>query len=225
MLAVTRRSLLSAPAVGAAAFAIGNGALAGLAAAQGAAPRSRLFSVGWRGNKIGEHSIQFEQRGDSLAVDIDIDLEVKVAFVTAYRYQHVNRELWRDGTVQTVASDTNDNGSRYRLEAIRMGQGLRVDGNDGEFTAPSDTVPTSYWNASTLGASHFLDTQKGRLFTAHADNLGREVVEASGQSIPAEKYDISGDLNLSIWYDTVSSEWVKLEFLARGEHLIEYTLM
>ena len=48
------------------------------------------------------------------------------------------------------------------------------------------------------------------------------VTLANGQSIEAQRYEVTGDLNITVWY-TPEGEWVKLAFPARGAD-IEYVL-
>ena len=63
------------------------------------------------------------QDGPRLAVDIDIELEVRLAFITVYRYRHTNRELWDDGRLMGFTSRTDDNRTLHRVEARRVGDG------------------------------------------------------------------------------------------------------
>ena len=55
------------------------------------------FAVDRNGSPIGHHTLRFSRDGERLSVDIDILLEVKLAFITLYRYRHTNRELWEAG--------------------------------------------------------------------------------------------------------------------------------
>jgi hypothetical protein len=43
-----------------------------------------------------------------------------------------------------------------------------------------------------------------------------------GRTLPARVYDVSGDLNMRLWYG-VDGRWLKLRFVARGSE-IEYVL-
>ena len=49
------------------------------------------FAVDRNGSPIGHHTLRFRRDGERLTVDIDILLEVKLAFITLYRYHHTNR--------------------------------------------------------------------------------------------------------------------------------------
>ena len=48
------------------------------------------------------------------------------------------------------------------------------------------------------------------------------VALADGRSVEAERYEVTGDMNITVWY-TPQGEWVKLAFPARGAD-IEYVM-
>ena len=74
------------------------------------ASQDRVFEVR-RGDKpIGTHSIRFRQNGSETQVDIDINLRVGFGPITMFRYEHSNREIWRDGKLISLDTATNDNG-------------------------------------------------------------------------------------------------------------------
>ena len=50
-----------------------------------AAPADATFDVFRKGSHIGTHTIRFTSSGSGLAVTSELDLAVKVAFITAYR--------------------------------------------------------------------------------------------------------------------------------------------
>ena len=79
------------------------------------------FAVSRDGAPIGQHRLRFSQDGPRTTAEIDIELQVKLAFITVYRYRHVNRELWEGGRLLSFASRTDDNGTA----APRPGAPLR----------------------------------------------------------------------------------------------------
>mgnify|MGYP001476626702 CR=1 FL=1 len=54
------------------------------------------------------------------------------------------------------------------------------------------------------------------------EDLGWDEIEASGRTIRARKYEMRGDLRLTLWYDE-SGRWVKLVFPFKGS-TIEYVM-
>lgn len=45
---------------------------------------------------------------------------------------------------------------------------------------------------------------------------GRETLEAAGRRIEADKFEVRGDQERELWFDTAGS-WVQLRFLKDGE--------
>jgi hypothetical protein len=177
-----------------------------------------------RGDKpIGTHEITFTEVGDETHVDIDIELAVKIGFLTVFRYKHQNREVWKGGQLVSVATDTDDDGKAFEVRAEQGQTGLHVRTLADERILPGTAIPTSYWNPEILRNKQWLDTQRGILLDIDVEKIGIETVGlADGREVEAERYAVSGDLNITVWY-TPQGEWVKLSFPARGSD-IEYVL-
>ena len=51
----------------------------------------------WRKNKvIGTYEILFSENNGNLNIETIIDIEVKIFFVTAYKFFHKSKEIWKD---------------------------------------------------------------------------------------------------------------------------------
>lgn len=175
------------------------------------------FQVLRDGREIGTHTLRFEEKGDALHVHVNIELEVRIAFVPVYSYSHRNHEVWRDGRLVSLSSETNDDGTRYRVEAEATEDGLQVESSEeGPFTAPADILTTSYWNPDAMKRDQLLDTQFGRIVDLEIEEGGRDSLETLDGSVQAMRYSVSGDLEMDIWYDA-EGQWSGLEFQARGE--------
>ena len=214
-----RRWLLTAAPT---AFLMTSGAFSALSAAV-VPPENRLpFRVLRDGDRLGTHVVSFSQEGDQLTVDIAIDLEVRFAFLTAFRYRHRNREVWQGGRLIALDTETDDDGTAYRVSARGGADGLEVDGSAGRFTAPADVIPTSYWKRDIVEQVRVLDTQRGGLVDIAVQPGGLEQVQVRGRTIGARRYTFTGGLQLSAWYSE-AGQWVKLAFMARGS-TIDYVL-
>lgn len=170
------------------------------------------FDIRRDGTSIGGHRVAFRRAGGLLEVDIDIDIAVSLAFIPLYAYRHRNREVWRDGQLLALESETDDDGERHTVSARAEGGVLRVTGSGGDFQAPADILPTSYWNPRTVEQTRLLDSQHGRLLAAQSRLLGEERLDGGK---PAQRYRLSGDLDLDLWY-AATGEWVNIAFMARG---------
>lgn len=180
------------------------------------------FSVRRDGGEFGYHRLSFRQDGSRLTVGVDILLEVKIAFVTVYRYRHTNTEIWENGRLTSLESRTDNDGTPYQVSAVASGDSVLIDGSQGRVTAPADILTTSYWNKEILQRDVLLDTQRGRLIPARFTPETAESVAAGGQTVPAQRYSMSGPVELDIWFSDVG-QWVKMRFVARGSE-IDYVL-
>ena len=180
------------------------------------------FAVYRNDSPIGRHSLRFSREGQRLAVEIDIELEVKLAFITLYRYRHSNRELWEQGRLLSFTSRTDDNGTRHEVEARRTGEVILVRGSQGTIEAPGDALPTTYWHRRFLDAPVWIDTQEGGLKRCMVTPSGTVQVAAAGNKVGADGFAISGDLSLDLWY--AGPQWVKLEFKGSDGSVIDYRL-
>lgn len=178
------------------------------------------FAVFRDGSEIGYHVLSFVQDGERLTVDIDIELRVRFAFITAYRYEHHNREEWQGGALSGFQSRTNDNGTRHTVKAEREGDELIVRGSDGRTAAPGDMLPTTYWHRNFMHRNRWIDTQNGRIVASEVEAVGVEQIEAAGQTVEAERFAIRGDLDVDLWYH--DERWVKLGFAASDGSRIDY---
>jgi hypothetical protein len=186
-------------------------------AAPNLAPEPVLsFRVERGGEPIGTHELRFRREGDELHVTIDIKLAVTFGPLTLFRYEHRNRETWRDGRLIALETATNDDGKEYWVRAKATETGLDVTSSaNGSFAAPAGIIPTSYWNPETTGQTQLLDTQKGRIIDVAIASAGDASVDADGREIAARLYDMTGDLKLRLTYSR-DGEWLNVAFAARG---------
>jgi len=202
----------------ASALAIMLPALGAEAAAPASSPGPALsFRVERGSDPIGTHTVGFTRKGDELHVAIDIELAVSFGPITLFRYEHRNRETWRDGKLVALETTTNDDGTEYRVSAKATEKGLEVTSSaNGTFIAPAEIIPTSYWNPATVSQSQLLDTQKGRILNVDIAPTGMREATAGGETLPVREYEMTGDLKLKLWYSP-EMEWLNVIFRARGE--------
>ena len=178
------------------------------------------FEILRGGTPIGRHTIDFRRDGADLHVDIAIDIAVELMFITVFRYTHRNHEIWRDGRLVSIETRTDDDGTAYRVSGRATNSGFRVTGSAGNFLAPADIVPTSYWSPRTPGQTALLDTQRGRIVAVAITPGGTERLATPTGPVEAKRFAVDGDLRLSLWY-TPAGEWAKIAFEARGDR-VEY---
>ena len=177
------------------------------------------FQVFRDGAPLGHHRVSFRREAQDLHVAVDIKLEVRLLFVTVFSYRHRNHEVWRDGRLVAIDTETDDDGEAFWLRGRATADGLAVEGSSGSFLAPAEVMPTSYWNPQTVARTQLLDTQRGRLIQVAIAPAGVESVALAGRPVEARRYAVTGDLTLDLWY-TAEGEWAKTSFEARGAEVV-----
>ena len=178
-----------------------------LGAAPVVAGQSAEFVVLRGGTPIGTHRVEVETVGDDTKVHVNIALDVAFGPIPLYKYRHDSQEVWRAGRLTRLDSHTDDDGDILTL-SVRSGPGgLRVEGSTGVFTAPADTVPTSYWNPALAANRPLLDSQIGRLLEVVRVPLG------------PGRWRLEGELNLNIAYSP-QGQWTGLNFRHKGADFV-----
>ena len=175
------------------------------------------FEVVRSGKPMGRHTITVTRSDDEVIADIAIDLEVKFAFVTLYRYEHRNRERWRGGRLVSIETRTDNDGKRLTVSGRATDEGFVVTDSDGrERVHDPDILPTSYWDPRTRDATRLLNTQTGAIANVTIAPASTDAADA-----PGTHYVVSGDLDLNLWYD--DGCLTKLSFRApKDNSLIDY---
>lgn len=198
---------------------------AGSALAADTAPRGPLsFTVLRDGEAVGTHVVRFQPApDDSLNVSVDTNVVVKMAMIPVYRFEHRGREVWKDGHLVALASETNDDGTRHTLKVSGDPAGLAVTGDGAASRMPVETLPASLWNSGTVARSSLMNTLDGHAMTVRIADLGGEAVSVNGRTVPAHHYAMTGDLSRELWYDG-SGTLVQVRFKAKDGSDIQYVL-
>ncbi len=167
-----------------------------------------VFSVRKSGSEVGTHRITFAERDGALVVETDSKLQLRLAFVTVYRYVQRTREIWRDGVLVGIESDIDDNGTPFRLRGVAKDGVLRL-------------------NVAVMRAPRGFDVQWGSLADLAVESRGAETRQVAGKPVEARRYAMRGYeirkgerqkqpwLNLDAWYDR-DDRLVGLAFHYRG---------
>lgn len=168
-----------------------------------AAKQSLNFTVYRDDAPIGYHKFDFRPKGDKLEVEIDVDLEIKLMFVTAFKFTHVASEVWENGRLVRMESETDDDGDPYKVKVRRLGNGMLVEVNGERKLAPGDILPSNLWNRAILTEDKILHPIMGRVLPLEVTPLGRRDIEmGSGNSISADGFKIDGGgvFQRELWY-------------------------
>lgn len=186
---------------------------------------AREFQVLRQNSPIGHHRVEVTAAENETRVKVDIGLEVRLAgLITVFRYKHEAEEIWRNGRLVSIKSNTYDDGEKLFLEAEAVPGGpLRVRGSKFEGFVPAEIMPTSYWNREFPKHQTLLDTQSGKLLNVNVQEESQALASDDRDSVPGHRYRLDGDLRLRLGYDA-EGRWNRMAFKASDGSEIEYRL-
>jgi len=221
---VPRRALLVAGLAGAVSCAFPRFAHAETAIVLPEAAGDRRFSVLYKGDRIGAHTVLYSSATGETRIDTEIHLLVKVAFLTMFTFSHRSQETWRARRLVSLTSETVEHGETLHVEGAATPQGFRVVSKGGPFIASAATLTSnSLWTPAVLEQTTLVDAQHGGIIGVSARKFSDEQIMIAGRQVPATRYTfITPYLAGSIWYDK-ENLWVHGEFERDGSK-IQYQL-
>lgn len=208
----------------------GAGLLAGAALAPAAplpavdgVPAPIGFTVNRDGTPIGTQRLTFHTEsgpgGERLIVDSTIDVKVRAAFVTLYRYTFTGRETWQGGKLVAMDTATDDDGTKFTVHVRAGPAGLKVDATDAHYVAPADTIPDSYWPADTVKRRRFIDIETGKLVDMISTPAGHRTISAAGKPVEVSVYKLRGIVTGEVGY-APDGTWTLLDVVTRGSDIV-----
>jgi hypothetical protein len=159
------------------------------------------FMVLRHGQVIGGHRIRFTRDSGDLVVRSDIEVRLSLLGTTLFRFVHHAEEVWREGWLHAVVSDTDDDGARYRVRAERVDGIFQGKVNGAAFTVSGYIIPASLWHRDTPAVEILFDLVDARPKVIRGRLLGEEEVRSRGRAVTAKHYVLTGQLQRELWYD------------------------
>src|SRR5262249_15986307 len=88
------------------------------------APETLRFAIMRNRDQIGTHTVEINRGPKETSVNMSTDLAVKVMFITAYHLQYTTSEKWVGGKLVALNSQSDDNGTKYKVSATLKPNGL-----------------------------------------------------------------------------------------------------
>jgi hypothetical protein len=194
--------------------------LAGPAAAATSGQQEFRFRVLLDDDEIGTHRFRVSREAGEEIVEIDAEFKVKFIGITVYSYDHANRELWRNGCLQSIDSRTDDNGDKFKVDGRDDGERFQLSTLEGERELAADCVMSfAYWNRDYLGQARLLNSQNGEFLEVDVERGGVEQLRFDAREVSAERYRLRNrerDVDITVWYEQQSGEWLCLESRVDG---------
>jgi len=149
------------------------------------------YEVLRNGKTIGQHSVRFESDQGMMTVTAETHMQVKILFVTAYRYHYKSQEFWCGNQLQAVRTQVNDGGDANAVSALRKQDGYVITQNGNQYFVPGMIPPTNHWNIDLITTDRLFNTITGKLNAVKITDMS-----PSQGDIPLGRYSIRGELNI-----------------------------
>lgn len=181
------------------------------------------FRVYLDDREIGIHDFHVSQAHGQTIVESNARFNVKLLFVTVFRYRHQTTETWDDNCLQRIESQTDENGRDFSVQGRASdGSFLINNGTDG-IALPSCIMTFAYWNPAILHADQLLDPQTGAYMEVTTTFQGMDTLSVANTSVLAHRYEVQLHQGpITLWYDAADKRWLGLQASARGGRVLRY---
>ena len=182
------------------------------------------FEVSLNDKKIGYHSFTVTEEAGRKVLETEAAFDVKLLFITAFKYRHSNTEIWDNGCLESIDARTNSNGKLFEVKGSRNQDRLAVVTNTGDEELGDCVKTFAYWNPEVLESTRLLNSQTGEYEPVAVSVDGDDTVAVNGETTNAVRYTLTtkgGDIKL--WYAKDTDLWLALEAPAKGGRTIRYT--
>jgi hypothetical protein len=158
----------------------------------------------------GHYQLQFTRSGQGTDVRSACDIDYRF-LIFHYRYKYRGHEQWQSGALQSLESDSNDDGKRCAIVAKRGGSQFDVTVDGRTRREPIDLRTSSYWSAppSQDFSSKFVEVDTGKLMHVRFQFMDTQNLQCGQQQIACKHYKLTGDDPGEVWYDDAQHEIVR----------------
>ncbi len=190
------------------------------------------FDIYRNQNHIGKHVFSFKKLNGELAVESEINFQIKKFGIVLYKYHVKGTEIYKDGKLVKFNSKTNQNGKVKYVNMKLDNEEYNIDGSSYQGKAPIDFMIGTWWNHSIVKASVQISAVSGRIIKQKVTFLGKETIKIHDKIYNTLHFNFSSTdkklakdkkLNTDVWYDEKSLNWIKASFKKKGKW--EYRLV
>ena len=183
------------------------------------------FKVLLDGSEIGYHNFSLSRDGQETRLKTEANFKVKFLFITAFRYEHENSEIWRNDCLASIEASTDANGRKFLVNGNKADSVLRVEANKATERYEGCIKSFAYWNADIVNESQLLNSQTGELLPVDIEQAGVETLVVRGEEVPATRYQLEArDIKVDVWYSP-DDRWLALESTVKGGRKLRYELI
>lgn len=180
------------------------------------------FDIYRKASKVGEHIVDFRREGAVTIVRSQSTIEIKLLFLTAYYFRYESVARWRGDQMQQINVRVDDNGSELTFDSVYIPtKGYRTRVGKAQTITSAPLFPTNHWHIAALRQSRLLNTLTGEVAAVRISPVTTTQLKTPAGPIEAGRYDISGGVETSLWYDR-QGRWVGMRFIGRDGTPVEY---
>lgn len=189
--------------------------------------REWAFDVYLDKTKIGQHVFKLN---DSQQLISQAKFNVKILFINAYDYHHKALETWQNNCLTSLESETTEDGVYTKVNGQMKTDNFLVDNGKEVQLLPTCPMTFAYWNKKIITQSKLLNPQTAEWLDTKFIRLGTESLEVKDKKVDAIHYKLNGSLNgkqklnIELWYEIESNDWVALKSITPEGYIINYKL-
>jgi hypothetical protein len=198
----------------------------GLGVAAASTKDELTFAVSLDDKPIGVHRFRISDEGATRVVESEASFDVRILRVPVYRYRHSNTEIWRNGCLKRIDSETDANGTPYAVDLSKTAAGYTI-------VTPSETrthevdclMSFAYWDQRFLQQQRLLNTQTGELIAVEIQSLGESKREIAHRPLSVKGFRILAkpqNIDIKVFYHSADGRWVALESVLENGRLLRY---
>ena len=149
------------------------------------------FDIYRNNQNIGKHIFSFNKSNGQLAVESEINFEIKKLGIVFYKYYVKGTEVYNAGKLVKFNSKTNQNGKeKYVNMKLHNGE-YEINGSSYQGKAPTDYLLGTWWNHSIVEAEAQISAVSGRIIKQKVTFLGKEIVKINDKSYKTLHFNFS----------------------------------
>jgi Family of unknown function (DUF6134) len=178
------------------------------------------FAILKDGALVGVHRFAFDRAGARIAIREATAIEVRLAMIPVYSFEHEARQIWENGRAVRIDATTNDNGKELHITVRPAGRGYIRTVNDRVDRFDGSIAVLAFWNKDTLRHHAFFSAVEDKTLWASFEFAGKERITIAGAALDVDHYRMVGDEEREFWYDA-AGHIAKVRFRRSGSD-IEY---
>jgi hypothetical protein len=184
----------------------------------GAADENHFASIYLDEKKIGHihYTLRTDEKG--FVEQLKTRSSVSILGFQVYYFTQDLHEVWKTGELQSMRGDTDDHRNIYKSSLKRNPKEYTGALNGKPLTLPHNAFPASVWHYEITQKSLLFDLKDLRLMKVKVTKT-EDSISVAGRSIPASRFDFSGEWQASIWFDQ-NRQLLKMSYKAEGRDIV-----